>query len=383
MSEKIFSVKEREAAASQHKALVQIQGVSKLYEGNAAKSVDNVTLEIYEGDFFALIGPTGCGKTTLMRMIAGFETPTQGKIIINGQDMADIPPYERCVNMMFQSYALFPHMTVVQNVAFGLKQEKLPKEEISKRVDEVLEMVKMQDYRQRYPSQLSGGQQQRVALARSLVKRPKLLLLDEPLGSLDHKTREHTQLQLIKIQMMLGVTFLMVTHDQEEALLMANRIGVMHAGKLLQIGSPEGIYKNPKNRFVADFIGSINMFEGEIVSGEHHPGFVTLFSGESASKIRIKHPESLQAGTKACIAVRPEEMEINRTAAPANENQLKGKVMDIGFLGEQIIFHVELATGKLINVCVPSTTRSQTTDFAFGEEVYVSWYDTDGVVLTE
>src|SRR5712692_1230686 len=241
---------------------VQVEGISKSF--GDFKAVNDVSLKIYKGEIFCLLGASGCGKTTLLRMLGGFETPTSGRIFIDGVDMASIPPYERPVNMMFQSYALFPHMTVEQNVAFGLKQDRLPRAEIARRVVEILELVQMRPFAKRKPHQLSGGQRQRVALARSLVKQPKLLLLDEPLGALDKKLREATQFELVNIQEQLGVTFIVVTHDQEEAMTLSSRIGVMNAGQIVQVGTPQEIYEFPGTRFIADFIGSVNMFEGQV-----------------------------------------------------------------------------------------------------------------------
>src|SRR5581483_2940935 len=266
-------------------AYVRVDDVSKKFGDFTA--VDDVTLNIYRGEIFCLLGGSGCGKTTLLRMLAGFETPTEGHIFIDGQDMAGVPPYRRPVNMMFQSYALFPHMTVEQNVAFGLKQEGTPKAEIKSRVAEMLALVKLQGFEQRKPHQLSGGQRQRVALARSLIKRPKLLLLDEPLGALDKKLREHTQFELVNIQEKLGVTFVVVTHDQEEAMTLATRIGVMNAGRIVQVGTPHDIYEFPNTRFVSEFIGNVNMFERRVVEDE--PDHVLIDSPELGESIYVKH----------------------------------------------------------------------------------------------
>ncbi len=381
MNEKQFTRKDKQDFTTTGKPLVSIENVCKHFDGNQTRTVDEINLTIYEGELFALLGPSGCGKTTLMRMLAGFETPSSGRITINDKDMAGVPPYARPVNIMFQSYALFPHMNVEQNVAFGLKQENVPKDEIKKRVGEALEMVKMSAFAHRKPRQLSGGQQQRVALARSLIKRPKLLLLDEPLGALDRKIREHTQMELINIQTMLGITFVMVTHDQEEAMSMANRIGVMESGKLLQIGTPEEIYEYPNSRFVADFIGSITMFEATVISSGNE-GYATVGSRETGTEIRVQHKDTLAQGSTVWIAVRPEEMGISTTPAPENENQIEGTIIDIAFLGENIIYHVQLASGIIVNVSVASSARNKSADFIVGGKVFVSWYDTDGVLLT-
>lgn len=381
MNEKLYSRNDKENF-SDRKPLVVLNNISKYFDGNQEPAVANLDLTIYEGELFALLGPSGCGKSTLMRMLAGFETPSSGTIHINGVDMTGVPPYARPVNIMFQSYALFPHMNVEQNVAFGLHQEKIPKAEIKQRVEEALDMVKMSSFAHRKPRQLSGGQQQRVALARSLIKRPKLLLLDEPLGALDRKIREHTQMELINIQMMLGITFVMVTHDQEEAMSMANRIGVMESGNLLQIDTPEEIYEYPKSRFVADFIGSINMFEAAVIASEDD-GYVRVESHETATEIRVQHKHKLDNATVVWIAVRPEEMEISTTLPPVNENQIKGKIIDIAFMGENILYHVQLASEKIVNVSVASSARNKSADFVVGGDVFISWYDTDGVLLTE
>src|SRR5208283_1768957 len=264
---------------------VQVERITKSF--GEFKAVDDVSLKIYKGEIFCLLGASGCGKTTLLRMLGGFETPTSGKIIIDGEDMTGVPPYERPVNMMFQSYALFPHMNVEQNVAFGLKQDRLPKAEIQQRVATMLDLVKMGDFARRKPHQLSGGQRQRVALARSLVKRPKLLLLDEPLGALDKKLREHTQFELISLQDKLGVTFVVVTHDQEEAMTLASRIGVMNHGEIVQAGTPSEIYEFPSSKFVADFVGSVNMFEGKLIEDE--PQYVRIGSPELGATIYVSH----------------------------------------------------------------------------------------------
>jgi putrescine transport system ATP-binding protein len=381
MIEKNYARKEKESL-SVRKPLVTIENISKQFPGNEFKSVDNISLTINSGELFALLGPSGCGKTTLMRMIAGFETPSEGRISIDGVDMTNVPPYMRPVNIMFQSYALFPHMNVEHNVAFGLHQEKLPKDEIAKRVAEALAMVKMSEFAHRKPRQLSGGQQQRVALARSLVKRPKLLLLDEPLGALDRKTREHTQMELINIQMMLGITFVMVTHDQEEAMAMANRIAVMKSGHLMQIGTPEEIYEHPTSRFVADFIGAINLFEGKVTSAKDKNGFLTIESAESGSTIRIQTPLNVPLHSNVWVAVRPEEMAVSTMPALPEENQITGKIIDIAFLGDKILYHVALKNEKIVHVSVPTSARGNNAELAFGSEVVVSWYDTDGVVLT-
>jgi putrescine transport system ATP-binding protein len=266
-------------------AYVEIEQVSKRFGDFVA--VDNVSLQVERGEIFCLLGASGCGKTTLLRLLAGFETPSSGRLLIDGQDLAAVPPYERPVNMMFQSYALFPHMSVERNVAFGLEQEHLSRAEIRRRVSEILAIVKMGSYLKRKPHQLSGGQRQRVALARALIKRPKLLLLDEPLGALDRKLREHTQFELINIQQQLGVTFVVVTHDQEEAMTLATRIGVMNHGQIVQIGAPRQIYEFPATRFVADFIGSVNLFDGRMIEDE--PDYVRVQCADLPASILVDH----------------------------------------------------------------------------------------------
>src|SRR6202167_2969207 len=314
------------------KPYVQVEGITKSF--GDFKAVNDVSLKIYKGEIFCLLGASGCGKTTLLRMLGGFETPSSGKIFIDGEDMTGVPPYERPVNMMFQSYALFPHMNVEENVAFGLKQDRVPKPEIRERVATMLELVKLGDFAKRKPHQLSGGQRQRVALARSLVKRPKLLLLDEPLGALDKKLREHTQFELISLQDKLGVTFLVVTHDQEEAMTLASRIGVMDHGEIVQAGTPSEIYEFPSSKFVADFVGSVNIFEGKLIEDE--PEYVRIASPELGGAIYVSHGISAAPEAIVWAAVRPEKVFMS-TAAPqatdqrmdqGTDNVVRGAVQD-------------------------------------------------------
>lgn len=361
--------------------LISIRNVTKQFPGNEVPTVENINLDIFEGEMFALLGPSGCGKTTLMRMIAGFEMPDSGSIHLGSKDITHTPPYHRPMNMMFQSYALFPHMTVEQNVAFGLRHDHLSKEERRHRVYDALNMVKMGGFATRKPSQLSGGQQQRVALARSIAKRPKLLLLDEPLGALDRQIREHTQLELINLHSLLGISFIIVTHDQEEAMVMADRIAVMHQGQIQQVGTPKDIYETPKSRFIADFIGPINLFYGT-VTDIHNTGYITVYSQETETTISIKTDETVQKEDRVWIAVRHEEMGIHTRPAAENENEVKGNIIDIAFLGNQITYHVELSTKHIVHISVPTSARSIDTKLQVGEEAYVSWHDTDGVVLT-
>ena len=357
---------------------VEIERITKSF--GDFKAVDDVSLKVYKGEIFCLLGASGCGKTTLLRMLGGFETPTAGRILIDGEDMSDVPPYERPVNMMFQSYALFPHMSVEQNIAFGLKQDRLPKHEIQERVATMLDLVKMSDYAKRKPHQLSGGQRQRVALARSLVKRPKLLLLDEPLGALDKKLREHTQFELISLQDKLGVTFIVVTHDQEEAMTLASRIGVMNHGEIVQAGTPSEIYEFPSSRFVADFVGSVNMFEGKLIEDE--PDYVRIGSPELDATIYVSHGISAPPGAVVWAALRPEKVFMS-VAAPEGgaDNVVRGTVQDIAYLGDLSIYLVKLPTGKVVRVTQPNTSRHAEA-ISWDQQVYLSWDASSPVVVT-
>jgi putrescine transport system ATP-binding protein len=357
---------------------VEVERISKSF--GDFKAVNDVSLKIYKGEIFCLLGASGCGKTTLLRMLGGFETPTSGKILIDGEDMTGVPPYERPVNMMFQSYALFPHMSVEQNVAFGLKQDRLPKNEIHERVATMLDLVKMSDFTKRKPHQLSGGQRQRVALARSLVKRPKLLLLDEPLGALDKKLREHTQFELISLQDKLGVTFIVVTHDQEEAMTLASRIGVMNHGEIVQAGTPSEIYEFPNSKFVADFVGSVNMFEGKLIEDE--PDYVRIGSTELGGTIYVSHGISAPPEAVVWAAVRPEKIFMT-TEAPQGgaDNVARGIVQDIAYLGDLSIYLIRLPTGKVVRVTQPNTSRHAEA-ISWDQQVYLSWDATSPVVVT-
>jgi putrescine transport system ATP-binding protein len=357
---------------------VEIERISKSFGDFTA--VNDVSLKVYKGEVFCLLGASGCGKTTLLRMLGGFETPTSGKILIDGEDMTGVPPYERPVNMMFQSYALFPHMNVEQNVGFGLKQDRLPKNEIQERVATMLSLVKMGDFAKRKPHQLSGGQRQRVALARSLVKRPKLLLLDEPLGALDKKLREHTQFELLGIQEKLGVTFIVVTHDQEEAMTLASRIGVMNHGEIVQAGTPSEIYEFPNSKFVADFVGSVNMFEGKLIADE--PEYVRIASNELGGTIYVSHGISAPPEAIVWAAVRPEKIFMS-TEVPqgGSDNVTRGTVQDIAYLGDLSIYLVKLPTGKVVRVTQPNTSRHAEA-ISWEQQVYLSWDATSPVVVT-
>ncbi len=362
-------------------AYVSIQNVTKKFGDFSA--VDNVSLDIQRGEIFCLLGGSGSGKTTLLRMLAGFETPTSGSIRIDGTDMSVIPPYERPVNMMFQSYALFPHMSVEKNVAFGLEQEGLSRAEVARKVGEILDIVKMGGFGSRKPHQLSGGQRQRVALARALVKRPKLLLLDEPLAALDKKLREHTQFELISIQQRLGVTFVVVTHDQEEAMTLGTRLGVMNHGRIVQVGSPSDIYESPANRFVADFIGSVNMFEGQV--SQEGPEGVRISCTEVGTTVRADRAVACSRGATVWTAIRPEKITIRRSqpAAAAGENVLRGTVREIAYMGDLSIYLVQVESGKMVRVTLPNTMRGGERPIARGEKVWLSWHGSSPVVLTE
>jgi putrescine transport system ATP-binding protein len=368
---------------------LRIENVTKRFGDFVA--VNDVSLDVRRGEIFCLLGGSGSGKTTLLRMLAGFEAPTSGKIFIDGQDMCDIAPYDRPVNMMFQSYALFPHMNVEKNVAFGLEQERLGRQEIKRRVAEILEMVKMTAFLARKPHQLSGGQRQRVALARALVKRPKLLLLDEPLAALDRKLREHTQFELINIQEQLGVTFVVVTHDQEEAMTLSSRMGVMNHGQIVQVGTPTDIYEFPATRFVADFIGSVNMFEGKLIEDE--PDFVRIRSEDLGGVIYVNHGISSPPDATVWVAVRPEKINISRRPptpgggthqpeAGQGENVVQGTVKEIAYMGDMSIYLVRTGSGKTIRVTIPNVARHTEDRITWDETVYVSWHAESPVVLT-
>jgi putrescine transport system ATP-binding protein len=356
--------------------LVRFEAVSKRFSGVSA--VAALSLDIFQGEFFALLGPSGCGKTTLLRLLAGLEMPDEGRVLLDGHDLASVPPHRRAVNMMFQNYALFPHLDVERNVAFGLRQDGLPKAEIAARVAAMLALVKLAGFERRKPHQLSGGQRQRVALARALVKRPRVLLLDEPLAALDKKLRGETQFELMHLRQQLGLTFLIVTHDQEEAMTVADRIGVMDQGRLVQVATPPEIYERPNSRWVADFIGDVNLIEGRLVE-----------AGESASTIMSAHAGKLRAaatdaraGDTVWVAVRPEKVRISHEApAAAAVNCVAGQVWDIGYLGDLSIYKVRLDNGFVMKAAAANLTRLIERPFGWHERVWLSWAPDAGVVL--
>jgi len=356
---------------------VRIDGVSKHFDKFVA--VDNVSLNIYRGELFCLLGGSGCGKTTLLRMLAGFEQPTSGTIFIDGVDMSGIPPYERPVNMMFQSYALFPHMTVEQNVGFGLKMEHRAASEIADRVAAMLKLVKLEQFAKRKPHQLSGGQRQRVALARSLIKQPKLLLLDEPLGALDKKLREHTQFELVNIQEQLGVTFVVVTHDQEEAMTLSTRIGVMDHGRIVQVDTPKNIYEFPNNKFVAEFIGSVNLFAGRLTEDE--PGHVRVTCDQLERSVLVDHGISAAPNAQVWIAIRPEKIHMTMQRPAANENWTEGTVQDVAYMGNSSVYLLKLASGKVVRITRPNLSRHDDA-ISWNQTVYLHWHASSPVVIT-
>ena len=342
-------------------------------------AVSDVSIAIQKGEIFALLGSSGCGKSTLLRMLAGFETPTSGRVLLNGVDIAALPPYERPINMMFQSYALFPHLNVWDNVAFGLKREGMPAPQIKTRVEEMLNLVQLSAYAKRKPHQLSGGQQQRVALARSLAKKPQLLLLDEPLGALDKKLRQRTQFELVNIIESVGVTVVMVTHDQEEAMTMASRIAVMDHGRVLQVGTPKEIYECPSNRFVADFIGNINLFDGHLSVDEHERSEITTDQGV----VHIDHGIGGALGMPLTVAVRPEKIYIAKTRPDVTVNLFSGRVREIAYFGSYSSFVVETPEGRNVVITEPNGSRLENIDITWEDQVFFWWDEADPVVLTQ
>ena len=359
------------------KGFLQTNQLVKRFDG--ALAVDDVSLTIHKGEIFALLGSSGCGKSTLLRMLAGFEVPTSGSVVLNGIDIATFPPYERPINMMFQSYALFPHLNVWDNIAFGLKREAMPKAEIKTRVEEMLKLVQMESFAKRKPHQLSGGQQQRVALARSLAKKPQLLLLDEPLGALDKQLRERTQFELVNILESVGVTCVMVTHDQDEAMAMASRIAVMSHGRVLQIGTPKEIYEHPNCRFVADFIGNVNLLEGEVTLDEANRCEVTTPYGV----VSVGHGISGAAGMAVAVAVRPEKIHISKIRPDVSVNLFSGKVREIAYFGSYNTFIVEMAGGRTLKITETNTTRHEGSVITWEDPVFFWWDDSAPVVLSQ
>jgi putrescine transport system ATP-binding protein len=359
--------------------LIRFKNVTKRFGDFVA--IDNLTQDIYEKEFFALLGPSGCGKTTMMRMLAGFEAVTEGTIELAGQDIAAVPPNQRAVNMMFQSYALFPHLSVYENIAFGLRRDKLPKDQIDARVSEMLKLTRLDKFGQRKPHQISGGQRQRVALARSLAKGPKLLLLDEPLGALDKKLRQETQFELMDIQETTGTTFVIVTHDQEEAMTVASRVAVMDEGRIIQVATPDGIYETPNCVYVADFIGDVNIIKGTAKAANKDQYFVDW--GADRAPILATSERPFSEGQDCHLAIRPEKISITKDKPADAENAVQGKVLDIAYLGNLSTYHVELPGGQVIKAQTANTRRLSRRDITWEDPVWIRWNATAGVLLAE
>jgi putrescine transport system ATP-binding protein len=364
-------------------AFLSISNIVKDFDGHRA--VDNVSVDIAKGEVFALLGSSGCGKTTLLRMLAGFETPTSGTIRLGGRDLAELPPHVRPMNMMFQSYALFPHLSVFDNIAFGLRRDRLPAGDVQARVEAMLKLVQLAPYAKRKPHQLSGGQQQRVALARSLAKKPQLLLLDEPLGALDRKLREETQIELANIIHDVGVTCVLVTHDQEEAMTLASRIAVMSEGRFLQVGSPAQIYEAPASRFVADFIGNVNLMEGTVIAEE--ADHVVVDCGDV--RHRVGEAVGGTLGRPVTVALRPEKMRVRRDALtskatpPVGVNRAHGTVRDLAYFGSFTVYHLEMQSGRILKISQSNVERDAGPPLAHGDRAWASWSDRSQVVLTQ
>lgn len=363
------SLTNQDWSAPEDEPIVRIENVTKNFGETYA--VDDISLTIHRGEFFSLLGASGCGKTTLLRMLAGFETPSSGRIFIDGQDMTDVPPYKRPINMMFQSYALFPHMTVAQNIAYGLKNEPLDRAARRARVIEMMSLVQIEKLATRKPHQLSGGQRQRVALARALAKQPKILLLDEPLGALDKKLRERTQFELVNLQERLGITFIVVTHDQEEAMTMSSRIALLRDGRIEQVDAPRRMYEFPATHYAASFIGSVNLFNGHVVS--HDGDKVCIHSDDSGTEIYAHHSQPLTSGMPVTLAVRPEKVRICNPDE-ANSNQVTGVIQEIAYLGDVSIYHVDLATGKRIQFTQSNVLALAEQPLTWGQEVTLTWH---------
>jgi len=360
------------------KPYIAFENVTKRFGDFTA--VNNLSLTVFEREFFALLGASGCGKSTLLRMLAGFDEPTSGRILLDGQDLRGIPPYRRPVNMMFQSYALFPHMSVEANIAFGLKQEGMPKAEIETRVAEMLRLVKLEQFAKRKPHQLSGGQRQRVALARSVAKRPKVLLLDEPLGALDKKLREETQFELMDLQQNLGLTFIVVTHDQEEAMTMADRIAIIDKGEVMQVATPAEVYEAPNSRFVANFVGNVNMFDGTVASRDDSGARI---KGRNLT-IRTENAGAATAGASVSFAIRPEKIKVtSRKPAEADANAAQGEIYDIAYLGDMTVYHVKLDDGQVVKASSLNAARVSEDPLSWNDRAWISFRPDAGVVLTK
>ncbi|NOR36215.1 MAG: polyamine ABC transporter ATP-binding protein [Woeseiaceae bacterium] len=359
-------------------SFIRIRGVSKHFGDFVA--VDDINLDIQKGELFAILGGSGCGKSTLLRMLAGFEEPTSGTMEIDGVDVTRQAPYERPVNMMFQSYAIFPHMNVEKNIAYGLRKERVAANEVDERVSDVIRLVQLDDFRARKPDQLSGGQRQRVALARALIKQPKVLLLDEPLAALDKKLREHTQFELMNIQDELGITFIVVTHDQEEAMTLSTRIAVMDRGRFLQVGPPKEIYEYPKSRFVADFIGTINTFEGRVTSAGDET--ISVDCPDVGVEVRALCTEDVKVGQDVCVAVRPEKIFISREEPEEDEGvRVRGIVDDLGYLGNLSLYRIHLETGRMIQVSRQNRRRSHKRFVEWDDKVWLSWRPRSAMII--
>jgi len=359
------------------KPLVRFDAVSKRYASTIA--VEGLSLDIYAGEFFALLGPSGCGKTTLLRMLAGFETPDEGRILLAGEDIVGVPPYRRPVNMMFQSYALFPHLSVFNNIAFGLKQDRLPKAEIAEQVGKMLQLVRLEGLADRKPHQLSGGERQRVALARSLAKRPKVLLLDEPLAALDKKLREETQFELMELQSRLGTTFVIVTHDQEEAMTVAHRMAVMNRGQIAQVGTPQQIYEQPNSRWVAEFVGDVNLIEGRLAASADG----VVLEDAQGRRFQAGAGATVLPGAPAAFAVRPEKLRLALSPPPANAlNTVSGRIVDIGYLGDISVYKVRLDDGATMKASVTNAARLAERPIAWEDRVWLSFAPDAAVLLT-
>jgi putrescine transport system ATP-binding protein len=358
-------------------AYLRIEQLTKDFDGY--KAVNDVSLDIAKGEIFALLGSSGCGKSTLLRMLAGLEMPSHGRIVLAGRDLAALPPYERPMNMMFQSYALFPHLSVWENIAFGLKRGPMPRQQIAPRVEAMLKLVQLEKFAKRKPHQLSGGQQQRVALARSLAKQPQLLLLDEPLGALDKKLREETQIELVNIIEQVGVTCVMVTHDQEEAMTMASRIAIMSEGRFLQVGAPAEIYEAPATRFVADFIGNVNLLDGKVVVDE--PDHVVIDSADC--KHFVAHGISGNEGMRVTVALRPEKIHLSRKKPDDPFNTATGTIKELSYFGSFTVYHLELASGARLKVAQANVQRHRDDEFTWGDQVWAHWSRMAHVVLTQ